>query len=555
MANFEVLSLDPTTPQIRAPGAGDGYSVPRDMTFATGTTLNAPTTVVSVNTSTDALRITQVGSGNALLVEDSANPDATPMVITATGNLGIGTTSPANALEIARGAGVAGGASLRGNGNSAAAEFFVGQGSGSDAFLYNRANATMIFGTNNATRMTLTAAGDLGIGTTSPASRLDVRNTGGTYDKGINLQTASAGNIGTFWTSATDLNIGIAGAHKFTNYDGSATRMTLDSSGNLGLGVTPSAWFSNSRVYQFGSGGALEGRTNESQYLALTANQYIDSAGAFKYIGSTFASRYQQYNGAHSWSTAASGTAGNAITFTQAMTLDASGRLGVGTTSPVSLIHGKGTANADVTYRFEPITNAYKSTLYVSSVGSGDGAIRYDSNLNQLGLISYSDLLFYVGTANISGSVGNERARITAAGNLGVGTSSPTEKLHVAGNVRISDCVQYTKTASNADLSTTITFNAGSSIYYPVAVEILVSRVNNAAPQGTSIILINARELNGTLSNQSSTTVSSAGDAVTVTLSVSGAALTITLDTDTGGVSKAVAFFKVISYNGVASIT
>jgi hypothetical protein len=90
------------------------------------------------------------------------------------GNLGIGTTSPANALEISRGAGVAGGASLRGNGNSAAAEFFVGQGGGSDAFLYNRANATMIFGTNNTTRMTLTAAGDFGIGTTSPTAKLEV---------------------------------------------------------------------------------------------------------------------------------------------------------------------------------------------------------------------------------------------------------------------------------------------------------------------------------------------------------------------------------------------
>ena len=50
--------------------------------------------VISVNSSSDALRITQVGTGNALLVEDSANPDATPFVVDASGLVGIGTTSP-----------------------------------------------------------------------------------------------------------------------------------------------------------------------------------------------------------------------------------------------------------------------------------------------------------------------------------------------------------------------------------------------------------------------------------------------------------------------------
>jgi len=48
--------------------------------------------VISVNTSTDALRITQTGTGNALKVEDSANPDATPFIIDSNGNVGIGTT-------------------------------------------------------------------------------------------------------------------------------------------------------------------------------------------------------------------------------------------------------------------------------------------------------------------------------------------------------------------------------------------------------------------------------------------------------------------------------
>jgi hypothetical protein len=56
--------------------------------------------VIAVNTSTNALRITQTGSGNALLVEDDTNPDSTAFVINSTGNVGIGQLSPASKLHI-----------------------------------------------------------------------------------------------------------------------------------------------------------------------------------------------------------------------------------------------------------------------------------------------------------------------------------------------------------------------------------------------------------------------------------------------------------------------
>lgn len=56
-------------------------------------------TTISVNTSSNALRITQTGSGNALVVEDSTNPDATPFVVNANGDVGVGTTAPVNRLH------------------------------------------------------------------------------------------------------------------------------------------------------------------------------------------------------------------------------------------------------------------------------------------------------------------------------------------------------------------------------------------------------------------------------------------------------------------------
>jgi hypothetical protein len=100
---------------------------------------------------------------------------------------------------------------------------------------------------------------------------------------------------------------------------------------NLGVGVTPSAWGGAVKALQVGSGAALYdfGSAN----VLLGSNAYFDGTNS-KYISTDFASYYQQNNSVHTWAIAASGTAGNNITFTSAMTLNASGNLGIGTTSP-----------------------------------------------------------------------------------------------------------------------------------------------------------------------------------------------------------------------------
>jgi len=56
--------------------------------------------VISGSTASDALRITQTGAGNALVVEDSANPDSTPFIVEASGKVGIGTSSPQAKLDV-----------------------------------------------------------------------------------------------------------------------------------------------------------------------------------------------------------------------------------------------------------------------------------------------------------------------------------------------------------------------------------------------------------------------------------------------------------------------
>ena len=106
--------------------------------------------------------------------------------------------------------------------------------------------------------------------------------------------------------------------------------MRLDSSGNLGIGVTPSA-FSLSGFKSLEVGGVGSGVFAGTGDVNILVNAYYNSG--WKYSGSGEAIRYQMNSAQHRWYTSTSGTAGNPITFTQAMTLDSSGNLLVGSTS------------------------------------------------------------------------------------------------------------------------------------------------------------------------------------------------------------------------------
>jgi hypothetical protein len=97
--------------------------------------------------------------------------------------------------------------------------------------------------------------------------------------------------------------------------------VTIDASQNVGIGVTPSAWYSTYRALSIGyssngmfSGGAIQ--------LGLTQNSYLDSGLNYVYTTSNPASQYIQQSGVHTWRSAASGTAGNAITFTQLLAVE-----------------------------------------------------------------------------------------------------------------------------------------------------------------------------------------------------------------------------------------
>ena len=240
--------------------------------------------------------------------------------------------------------------------------------------------------------------------------------------------TVQAGSASTpSLTTAGDTNTGMffPAADTIAFAEGGAEAMRLDASGNLGLGVTPSAWSTtSSKALQIDKCSLIQ--IDGFDTSSLSTNAFYN--GSWRYIGTAPAVRYDQYSGTHRWQIAASGTAGNAITFTQAMTLDASGNLGIGTTSPAVKVHAySGTAMGQIT---ADGAGSIKTGINFANGGTVYGQIYFDNNspYDMSVFQQYSTGSLRFGTNN------TERARIDSSGNLLVGTTTANLRLTVDGS-------------------------------------------------------------------------------------------------------------------------
>jgi hypothetical protein len=206
------------------------------------------------------------------------------------------------------------------------------------AFTTVSASGVASFAAGTALLPAITRTGDTNTGIYFPAADTIGFTEGGVEALRLNSNGQTSTSIaGTAalpsFTRTGDENTGIffPAADTIAFSEGGTEAMRIDSSGNLGLGVTPSAWASGWKALQLANGSSFvnNGATN---YTGIFQNAYYNGTNNL-YLSSTYALKYELVNGTHAWYTSAAGTAGNAISFTQAMTLDASGNLLVGTTS------------------------------------------------------------------------------------------------------------------------------------------------------------------------------------------------------------------------------
>lgn len=225
----------------------------------------------------------------------------------------------------------------------------------------------------------------------------------------VNLKTASGGSvILSPANTAVDVTITVPAVTAGLVNDSvnllniGSGQLVKDASGNLGLGVTPSAWSSAYKILQVNGGAAFWSANSLNAYLS--SNVYRNASITDIYTVNGYATRYSQNDGIgyHAWYNAPSGTAGAAIAFTQAMTLDASGRLLVGTTAdPVGYGGSLSVSGAGhCTYMESRATGGY-AVLSLKRANATSGDQQYFVTTSGLaGIISSNGLTTNYGTSS-----------------------------------------------------------------------------------------------------------------------------------------------------------
>ena len=292
---------------------------------------------------------------------------------------------------------------------------------GSNSIINDAGTGSLKFQYGGTDGVVFDSSGNVGIGVTSISTQgqLYIGASGTSTNAQIGL---SPTNSGGGQNPLSQIGASADGTYGSTLYFNTRTtggtvseRMRIDSSGRVGIGVTPSAWGSAWVPAQVGVGSTIVGRTTDYTNTNIVSNAYFDGTN-WKYLSSNIASKYYQLSGNHVWDTAASGTAGNNITFSEAMRIDSSGRVGIGTTSP--------TSGRQLTLR--------GNDAGLQITGSAVGANAY------LTSTPGSSANFYFGTTSakpiifVTNGATTERMRIDSSGNVGIGTSSPSYKTEIS---------------------------------------------------------------------------------------------------------------------------
>jgi hypothetical protein len=342
--------------------------------------------------------------------------------------------------------------------------------SGSNIFGNSLANTQQFTGSLQVSGSTHHILGSVGVGTTSLVA-----------DALLPLQINAGASGQAYFASNNNGNYGLLmgydnanGYARIRNVSNTALtfetnnseKLRLDSSGNLGLGVTPSAW--DSTVFkgiQIASSnafimGRVDGAANQVQ---LGSNAYYNADGNFKFINNGYATRYVQTAGIHFWDISTlSGTAGNNVTFTQAMTLSAAGRLLIGKTNDDGY-----TLDVVGTGRISGNSNSAFVAAYLLNSSTGTSArniLQFGNNVGNNGLIE----LFGGG---FSGSGGGDdvadgfRILSGGSGGLALRSSAGSLRFYTGSSERLTIASTGTATFTGPALPMAIASTNATELY------------------------------------------------------------------------------------------